>query len=244
MDIAAAFLIGFLASFVGSISTGANLIAIPGLIFIGASPITAIATTRLSAITGGAAIIYRYHKGKAVLWRYVPYFIGIAIVAGVVGPKLLLHLDQNSIRPAIGVLLIATLPLLFVKQGLQNTRKDTSLRHKIIGLIVLLVVMTYATMFTLGGGIFLAYTLMYFYGMTFIEANATGTVIWVLGAATALIAYAAEGKVNFSLGIPLMLGSVAGGYLGAQLALKNGVAWIKWFLAAVIVISAIKLIFY
>lgn len=244
MEMVAAFLIGFAASFVGSISTGANLISIPGLIFLGVSPVTAIGTTRLAAISGGGAIIYRYHKGKAVIWRYIPYFVLIAIAAGIIGPKLLLHINEDIVRPLIGILLIASLPLIFLKKGFGAAKKQTDAKKKIIGLLVILVVMTYATMFTLGGGAFLAYALMYFYGLTFIESNATGAVVWLLGAATALVTYASEGAVNLSLGIPLMIGAMIGGYFGAHIALKKGINWIKWFLAVVILISAIKLIFF
>jgi uncharacterized membrane protein YfcA len=103
MHMVEAFLIGFIGSFIGSIATGANLINIPGLIFIGVSPITAIATTRLSAVTGGAAIVYRYHKGKAVLWRYIPPFLLIAVAGGIIGPQLLLHINPNVIKPIVGI---------------------------------------------------------------------------------------------------------------------------------------------
>ena len=239
-----AFLIGFLGSFIGSIATGANLINIPGLIFIGVSPITAIATTRLSAITGGGATIYRYHKGKAVLWRYIPYFLAVAIAGGIIGPQLLLHINQNVVKPIVGVLLITTLPLIFVNKKFGTTRIKTNTKRKVIGMAVVLVVMTYATMLTLGGGAFLAYSLVYFFGMTVIEANATGTVIWSLSAITALVAYISRGAVDFSLGIPLMIGASGGGYLGAHTALKKGTAWVKWLLAVVVVASAIKLIFF
>jgi len=239
-----AFLIGFVGSFIGSIATGANLINIPGLIFIGASPITAIATTRLSAITGGGAIIYRYNKGKVVLWRYIPHFILVAIAGGIIGPQLLLHINQDVVKPIVGILLIATLPLLFIDKKFGTTRSQTTKKRKAIGMAVLLVVMTYATMLTLGGGAFLAYTLVYFFGMTVIEANATGTVIWSLSAVTALVAYISRGAVDFSLGIPLMIGAAAGGYLGANTALKKGTVWVKWLLAVVVAASAIKLIFF
>lgn len=244
MHMVAAFLLGFVGSFIGSIATGANLINIPGLIFLGASPVTAIATTRLSAVTGGIAIVYRYNKGKVVIWRYIPYFILIAIAGGIIGPQLLLHINQNVIRPIVGILLIATLPLLFLDKKFGTARKQTNTKRRAIGLVVLLAVMTYATMLTLGGGAFLTYTLIYFYGMTVIEANATGTVVWLLSALTALIAYISRGAVDFSLGIPLMIGAAIGGYLGARTALKKGTAWVKWILSGVVIASAIKLIFF
>ena len=80
--------------------------------------------------------------------------------------------------------------------------------------------------------------------MTVTEANATGTAMWLIGTTTALIAYISNGAVVFSVGIPLMLGAIIGGYSGAQLALKKGTVWVKWFLVVVISLASIKLIFF
>ncbi len=239
-----AFVVGFLAALLGSISTGANLVSVPGLIFLGLSPISAIATTRLSAIGGGLAVVYRYNRAKKVLWRYIPQFVVVAVVAGIIGPKLLLNIDERIVEPIVGGLLLASLPLLFLKHNFGEKRQRTTPARKAAGMVVLLLVMIYSTAFSVGGGVFVLYTMAYFFGMTLTEGNATGTVVWVLGAATALLTYISHGAVNISLGLPLVAGAIIGGSIGAQLALDKGVAWVKYVLAVVILVSGLKLLFF
>ena len=79
--------------------------------------------------------------------------------------------------------------------------------------------------------------------MTITESNATTTVMWLVGTATALVAYIGARVVVFPVGIPLLLGAALGGYTGAHLALRKGTAWVKIILAIVITVSAVKLLF-
>src|SRR5439155_11506582 len=108
---------------------------------------------------------------------------------GLLGPRLVLTLSPEKIQPIIGVLLLAMLPLLFFKPRFGEAQRETTPFRNIIGLFVIFIIMLYGTAFGVGGGIFLLYALVYFYGMTVIEANATGHVIWFLGAVTALVAF-------------------------------------------------------
>ena len=239
-----ALLIGLVAGMVGAISTGGGLISVPAVIFLGLSPVSAIATTRLSAISGGLTSLFKYHKGKVIVWKYMLYFMVISLVAGVIGPKLLLEINEDILEKTIGVLMLTMLPLLLFKKNFGTINKPKQRKHKILGLLALFLVMIYGTMFGAGGGIFLIYTLMYFFGLTVTEANATGTAMWLVGTVVALVAYIANGVVDFSIGIPLLIGASAGGYIGAHLALKKGVAWVKGILIVVIVVSSVKLIFF
>ncbi|HSW85387.1 MAG TPA: sulfite exporter TauE/SafE family protein [Candidatus Saccharimonadales bacterium] len=244
MDALAAFVIGLLASIVGAIATGGGLISIPGLIFLGASPVTAIATTRLNLMTAGISATLRYQKDGVVLWKYIPKFLVLGLVAGVLGPKLLLGLDQDTIQTLIGVMLIIMLPLLWIKKDLGTMNVKRSDERKLFGFIVMALVLFYTTVFGGGGGIFMTYTLVYFFGMTVTEAIATGLVIAMFATLVALITFASSYAVDWSLGIPLSLGGVIGGYIGANIALEKGVAWVKLILTLVIVVSSIKLLFF
>ena len=88
MDQIAAFFIGLASATIGAIAAGGGLISIPGMIFLGLSPASAIATTRLNVLGGGLLAVYRYRKAGAVLWKHTIYFLIIAIIAGVAGPKM------------------------------------------------------------------------------------------------------------------------------------------------------------
>jgi len=244
MEIIGAFLIGIASGLVGAISTGGGLISIPGLIFLGQSPVSAIATARLSASSGGIAALFKYHKGKAVMWRYLPVFMPIALVAGILGPRLLVQINKDTVEHLIGISMLLMLPFIVFKQDFGTVKKLRHRRHHFWGMLCMFLVMFYLTMFGAGGGIFLIVTLVYFFGLTVTEANATGTAVALIGSVTALISYISYGEVNFTNGIPLLIGAVIGGYAGAHLALKKGTVWVKWFLVLVVTISSFKLVFF
>lgn len=244
MEIIGAFIIGLASGTIGAISTGGGLISVPGVIFLGLSPVSAIATTRLSALSGAITSLYKYHKGKAIVARYLPFFVTIALLGGIIGPKLLLQINEDILERLIGLVLLAMLPVLMFVKGFGTDRKVRQKKHTIPGYFALFLVMIYGTMFGAGAGIFLVYTLIYFFGMTVTESNATGTAMWLFGTTAALIAYIINGVVVFSVGIPLLIGASIGGYSGAHLALKKGVAWVKIVLTIVIVLSSTKLIFF
>jgi uncharacterized membrane protein YfcA len=244
MNILAAFLIGLASGTLGAISAGGGLITIPGLIFLGLSPVSAIATTRLSAVSLALGSLYRYHKAKAVIWWYMPIFFVAAALAGVIGSKLLLLVGQADIRPATGVLLLVMLPILFLRKDFGTLSRAKSRNSKVLGLFGLFLAMIYIAMFGPGGGIFLIYIFVYFFGMTVTSANANGVVVGGFTALVALVTYVSSGAVNWQLGIPLLLGAAIGGHVGAQMALKKGTGWVKLILAVVIIVSGLKLIFY
>lgn len=243
MDFLAAFLIGFLAAFVGAIASGGGLITIPGLIFLGASPITAIATSRLNFLAGGITATYRYAKDGAVLWRYVIWFFFLAILAGIIGPKLLLGIDENTVQKLVGGLLLVMLPILWLKKDSGIIRAKRSNRRLLLGLPIMAVILLYSTVFG-GGGIFMIYAFVYFFGLTVTEANATSFPVALIANFVAMLTYLHEGTIDWSLALPLAGGGIIGGYIGAHTALKKGTRWVKLLLTIVILASGIKLLFF
>lgn len=243
MDIAIGFVVGLVSGTIGAISTGGGLISIPALIFLGLSPTSAIATTRLSALSGAVTSIYKYRQQKdAIVWRLIPIFAINAVVAGIVGSKLLLSIDDEILIKVVGAILLLLLPIIIVKKDFGTIAKQRHKRREFIGYILQFLVMIFGALFGGGTGIFLMYVMVYFFGLTFISSNATGTVAWLFVTTTAFISYALAGVVDFHVGIPLMIGASFGGYTGAHQALKKGNEWVRWIFIVLIIASAIKLL--
>jgi uncharacterized membrane protein YfcA len=242
MESIAAFLIGFLAGFIGSISAGGGLISIPGLIFLGANPITAIATTRLNLIAGGTVALYKYAKGGVVLWKYIPQFFVIALVAGIIGPKLLLGIDEEVVQRLVGATLLLTVPILWFKKDAGTLNIKRSNRRRWVGFPVMAIILLYAVMFGSGAGIFMIYAFIYFFGTTVIEARATSAAIVLLATIVAVISYLSFGVIDWGLGLPLITGGMIGSYFGAHTALTKGNRWVKFVLTVVVLMSGIKLL--
>jgi uncharacterized membrane protein YfcA len=244
MDTVAAFFIGFVAAFIGAIATGGGLISIPGLMFLGAGPVSAIATSRLNLIAGGISAVLRFRKNNTVQWKYIPQLFIIALAAGVVGPRLLLDIDENLVQHLLGATFLIMLPILWIDRDLGTVSVVRSPRRKSVGYLALTLSMLYMTMFGGGAGIFLVYAFVYFFGMNVTEANATGLTIALVATLVSLVTYIHGGAIEWSLGIPLMLGGMFGGYLGAHMALKKGTKWVKVILSVVILISGVKLLLF
>lgn len=243
MEMIAAALLGLAAGFINALSSGGGLLAVPGLIFLGATPAVAVATSRMGVVGGSITSAIRYEKGHAISWRYMPAFLVLAIIAGIAGPRLLLTLPQDVIEKAIAILMLSLLPLLIIQRDLGIKDVQRTPRRRALGILLIFIVLMYSTMFGAGSDMLYIYVLVYMFGLTIVEANATSTVIALVGSAVALITYIHSGLVDFDLALPLTAGALVGGYLGARLALHEGSAWVKWVLATLILAASAKLLF-
>jgi len=244
VDFILPFLIGFSSGFIGALASGGGLISIPALIFLGLSPSVAIATTRLSAITGSLSSIFKFKRAGIIQWKRVAPFLLSAVLGGIIGSKLLIQLDEGLLEKILGLVLLFLAPIIVFSKDFGLNVKEKGKNHKIVGFFIIFLIMIYAAMFGGGGGTFLIYALVYFYGMSIIQANANGTAMGIFATTTALIAYLFSGLVNFEVGIPLMVGSGLGGYLGAHTAIKKGNEKVKWVFLSIVLISGIKLLFF
>jgi hypothetical protein len=71
-------------------------------------------------------------------------------------------------------------------------------------------------------------------GMTDIHAmNALKSVMGFVINGVAVVTFVAAGAVYWRPGVVMIVGAIAGGYLGAHYAMKIPQAWIRWFVVVV-----------
>lgn len=239
-----AFLVGIVSGFIASLSSGGGLLAIPGVIFLGLSPSAAIATTRLDALSSELAALLRYKKEKVIHRGHLISLIIVSIIGGIIGSRLLLQIDDGSLEKVVGFLLLFLAPTLVFNKNFGLVENLRSQRYIVAGVFVVCLVMIYSAMIGAGGGIFLMYALIYFYGMSVIQANAHRALLGIFATVAALITYISAGAVDFAIGIPLMIGAAIGGYSGAKTAIKKGNLFVRWVLLGIILVSSTKLIFF
>lgn len=236
--------VGIASGFVGSMVGGGGLISIPFLIFLGFPPQIAIATDRMGVVGLSLGAIPKFWKEKRILWKYVPLFVAISLIGAYLGANILLSVDQKILSRLVGIILLAFLPLLFIKRdiGLRRIREAKS--KKLVGYLIYFLIMIFAGFFGGGAGTLVFYTLMLFFGFTVIEASATGIVPWLPLSLLSLSIFALNGIVDYRNGIVLFVGMAVGGHLGASTAIKKGNRWIKNLFGIVVIISGIKLLFF
>lgn len=238
------FVIGIIASFIGAVTGGGGLISIPFLMFLGLPPQMAIATNKCGSVGVSLSASYKFFKAKKINWKYVLPFSVIAIIGGLIGAKILVEINTDLLSTVVGIILLAILPLIFIKREIGVKKRKTTKVQKTIGFILYFFLMIFSGFFGGGGGILIFYTLMFFMGFTIIESNATDIIPWFILSVSSLIFFMINGLVNYQIGIVFFFGTLIGGYVGAHTAIKKGDAWVKLIFAVVVLISGMKILFF
>lgn len=235
---------GVAAGFVGAVTGGGGLLSIPVLLFLGLPVDMAIGTNRFSAFGVIAAAVPEYYKARKIHWRVALKLIPLAILGGYIGAKTLVHININLLSVIIGIMLLMMIPIVLLNhnKGIKSVR--TGEKKVLVGYASYFLIMIYGGFFGGGAAMFAIYAMVYFLGMTYIEANATDFIAWTFLSATALVVFWSSGLVNFHLGIPLMIGMYGGGLLGAKMALEKGSSWVRIVFIAVLAITGAKLLFF
>lgn len=237
------FTIGFIASLVNAIAGGGGgIISIPFLIFSGLPPHFAIATNRFGALGMGMSTIYKYFKNKQIIFHYLFPLAFVGIVGSLIGANILVRINPVFLKKLIAILILMIIPIIFLKSQIGINRKSVSIKSKITSYVSYFFISIYDSFFGVGSGLLAIFSLTSLLGITFLEANATEKVAWILNATISVIIFASYGLINYKIGIVLLVGMFVGGYTGASIALRKGNDFVKVFLSFVIIITVIKLL--
>lgn len=248
MDVAhilVSFFAGIAGGFIGGVIGGAGIIAIPVLIFLGLSADSAIATNAMTGFGIISASLPQYAKAGQVRWKTGIKLIPAALLGGLLGASELVRVDAGTLTVLVGVLLLLMIPVVLLNKdgGIRPVR--TGRNRRMAGYPVYFLTMAYGGFLGAGAAVFALYTLIYFFGMTYIQAKATVSVSTFFLICAALSFFLIHGGlVNFRLGLPLTAGMFIGAGIGAKAALREGNAWVRAVFIVVAIASSIKLLFF
>jgi uncharacterized protein len=238
------FLTGIAGGFIGGVTGGAGIISIPVLIFLGLSADSAIATNALTGFGIAASTLPIYNKAGMVRWKTGFKLAPVSILGGLLGASELVRINADALTVVVGILLLLMIPVALFdsEKGLKSVHEG---RNKVaVGYLLYFAVMVYSGLLGAGGAVFAMYALVYFFGMTYIEAKSTLSISTIFLVTAALAVFLAHGLVDFRLGVPLTVGMYIGAGIGAKTALKEGNVWVRGVFVAVALASSVKLLFF
>lgn len=236
------FVVSFAASVISGFGGGGGgFIMTPYYIWIGLSPQQAVATGKLGGV-GVAAGAMTAFKGHGLIDRrhIIPLMI-INLVCAVVAANYLPKIDPSALQAAMGVALIILSPTLFIKKGMFSPG-ERSRSMVIVGYVLCVVITLAQTMMGAGVATLFLLSLMFFFGMDALRANATKRVAQSVQAILLAILLFVQGLVVVGHGIAALLGSFLGCHLGSKIAIRKGSEFVKVFLAFSMAISGISLL--
>lgn len=240
----AILLVGVITGFLDSTVGSGGSISIPSLIFLGLPPQVSIATDRLGSIGQTAAALFKFWNSGKIRWHYVSGFVVVSLVGTYIGANILLNIDPKILQKLIGLILLILLPITFLKKDLGVKRIVVSNLKKGAGFVIYFFLNVFNGFLGVGSGGIGYLNSLFFFGFTFIEANATQVLPWFLLSILSLIIYTKGGIVDYKNGLILLIGMTFGGYIGAHLALKKGEIWVKRLFTGVVIIACVRLLFF
>ena len=232
------FLAGALGGALNSVAGGGSFIAFPALLFTGVPPIPANATNTIALWTAAAASGGAYRKHLDVPRRVMIPLLSASMVGGLAGALLLLKTPAHTFMRVLPWLTLgATLLFAFGKKlagGRTSVMEHESTGSALVGATLFqLCVAVYGGYFGGGMGIVML-AMLAALGMSDIHSmNALKSVMGFVINGVAVITFIAKGAVYWRHGIIMILGGIAGGYLGAHYAMKMPQVWIRWFVVLV-----------
>lgn len=242
MEYSLIVLLGFVVGVIAPIAGITGLIIVPAMIFMGISPHLALGTSRLSYIFLWLAAFKKFESsGKIVKSHLWPLSIA-AVTGGTIGAMLVLKVPEDMLKTLIGVFTLLVVSVAWINPKLGIEKTETSKHKHITGFISYFLLSIYGGFF--GGGIGALTTVLcaYFFGWTMLESKATQAVPKILRMFVGVAPFVFTNQVDYIYGGLLGLGMLAGGYLGAHIAIEKGDIWLKRVFMATSAVMALKLI--
>lgn len=235
---------GFAAGWVDAVVGGGGLIQLPALLLVpGISPVQALATNKMGSIFGTTTSAVTYYRRVGPDLRTAIPMAVIALAGSFGGAVLAATLPASVFKPIIVVALVAVALFTAFKPSVGDL---TALRHDgrthyAVACLIGAAIGFYDGLIGPGTGSFLIIALVSAMGYAFLEASAKAKIVNMATNAGALIFFLPHGSLLWGLGLVLGLANMAGGYLGARTAVKQGSRFIRNVFLAVVGALIIKL---
>ncbi len=249
----------FLAGFIDSIAGGGGVISLPAYLATGLPPHLAAGTNKCSAMFGTSVAAWKYRSGGHMRAREAGLAAAFALPGAWIGVRIALALNPAVLRGAMlvviplvaafmalrgrnrsGEAVAAGLPERYRERFPERTGTARAL-ELILPAAVGFAVGLYDGLIGPGTGTFLIVAFSALLGRTLVVSSGNAKLVNLASNAISGIVFFMSGKVWIALAIPAACCTVAGGWLGSHLAVKNGARVIRPVMFAVLALLFAKI---
>lgn len=225
---------------------GAGLLQFPVLIFLGLPFAVALATHKIASVALGVGATVRHMKEGSLERRMALEILIFGLPGVVLGAMSILWIPDRWAQLALGVLTIGLglYSLLNKNLGLDHRPRQMSRSDTLLGGGGLLIIGFLNGSLSSGTGLFCTMWLVRWYGLDYRRAVAyTLVLVGVFWNGTGAVTLGLLGNVQWTWLPVLLVGSLAGGYIGAHWSIIKGNRWIKRVFELVTILVGVKLVF-
>lgn len=243
-SIGVAVLAGLACGFLNTVASSGSAVSLPILLSLGLSPTDANATNRLPVLVGAVTATLKLARSGVVPWHVVLVGAVPTTIGAGVGALIAAALPGKQLQIAIVVAVMLALVLILTKlKDIVSRAQSGEVRLDLRAMAFLFAVGAWLGFIVLDGATYLLLVLVLAVRLPLVAANAAKNALMVPTTVLALTIFGADGDTDWVLGGIMSLGSVAGGYLGARLALSEDARrWIVGLLVTIILAELVHLL--
>ncbi|MBL8914223.1 MAG: TSUP family transporter [Archangium sp.] len=235
LTIAILTLVALVAGLIDAIAGGGGLLTVPALLSTNIDTAYVLGTNKGNAVFGSGSALARFWHAKLIDRTRAPALFALGFFGAIGGASLATIIDPKILRPVALVLLVAAgITVAFVRpRPVEGATPSPGASTKM--LILALVIGTYDGFFGPGTGTFLIIGFVMLLRFSMQEASANAKVVNFASNLGALVVFAFRGLVIWKVSIPMAVGQLIGGIIGAQLAVKRGDHLVKRVVLVVVI---------
>jgi len=234
--------IGLFAGFMNTLAGGGSLLSLPLLIFLGLPANVANGTNRIAILLQNVVGVASFKQQK-VLDQKIGFQLGLPAAAGAfIGALLAADINEKILEYIIAGILIMMFFLVILKPN-KWLKGDDRAKEKpgVLKMIIFFFIGMYGGFIQAGVGFFLLAGLVLGAGFDLVKANALKVFVVLLYTPIALVVFMYNNQVDYTVGLTLAVGNMAGAYIASRLAVKKGAKFVRYILLFALVAMAAKL---
>ncbi len=233
--------LGLFAAFIDSVVGGGGLIMLPGLLFLGVPPTTALATNKFAGSVGSFTSTIMFYRSGKINLKEVGKWFPLTFFGSIVGAYIVTLIDPNFLKPIMLLLLASVLIFTVVKKnwGNDNIAKALSTGKFVLFLVLIFSIGFYDGFLGPGTGSFLIFAFLLI-GYDFVKAAGSAKLLNFGSNIGALLLFLFLGHVNFMYGIILAIAQIIGSIIGSKFAIRKGTGYIRALFIIVTLILLLK----
>ncbi len=244
------FIVGIIAGFINTLAGGGSLLTLPILIFLGLPTAIANGTNRIAIIAQCAFAVAGFKRKGVSNFKLSILFSIPGVLGAIIGAQIAVDISDILFKRVLAIIMMLVLGLILWnpakrwhvnRQASGDNPVSLGRNQLITTMIVFFFIGIYGGFIQVGVGFIIIAALTTITGFNLVVTNSHKVFIAGTYTIFALIVFAFNGKVCWTIGLFLASGMGLGGWIGSHWAVAKGERWIRLVLTICVVAMVIKL---
>ncbi len=229
---------------IGTITGGNSLVNVPLMILAGMSSRQAVATNLFAVLFMTVSATARFAKHRLISVRLALPLCAITAVASAIGAALAVKLPEATVKTVVGVSMTLLVVFMALRPSVRTRSSSVPPTAAGIGFALTFLLGVYGGLFSGGYTTLMTVLGVACFGLRMLESVALMKPVNLVSCVAASLVFFWAHLIDFRVGVPLAVGNLLGGYLGAQFAVRSSERLVRALFLTTVAALALKLLAY